>query len=153
MNTVDIVIVALLGLGFYFGYKKGFLYQISSIVGFSLAYIFTAKLFLFLHNYLINEGFLNETSSKWISYALTFVGIIVLVKILTKLIVSFLKTLGVNFVNKFAGGCLGSAKWLIFMSLLVYVFYDLNIFQIESLSQSEFLPYIYQIGKQLISLV
>ncbi len=153
MSTTDIILLIILMVGFYFGYKKGFLYQISSFLSLVLAYFFTGKLFMYLHHFLIEEGYLTEASSKWVSYGLCFVGIIILIRLLTRLIVSFLKTLGINFVNKFAGGILGSAKWAVIISLLVYAVYDLEIFQIESLKKSEFLPYFETIGEKLVNYV
>ncbi len=151
MSVADIIILGLVGMGAFLGFKKGFLYQISSLLGFGLAYLFTGKLFMYLHHYLISEGFLSETSSKWISYVLCFVAIILLVKLTTKLIVGLLKTLGLNFVNRFAGALVGGLKWALIISLIVYALYDLKVFQKEGIEQNTVVPIIEQIGEGLVS--
>ncbi len=150
MSIIDIIIVGVIGIGAYFGYKKGFLYQISSLLGFGLAYLFTGKLFLYLHHYLISEGFLSETSSKWISYVLCFVAIVFIVKLTTKFIVSLLKTLGLNLINRFAGALVGGLKWALFISLVVYALYDLGVFQIETIQHNKVVPSMQHIGSELV---
>ena len=150
MNTLDIILLVLLAIGFYFGYKKGFLTQLASILGLGIAYVLSGTLSGKLHLYLVENNVLQEDTSKWISYVLCFVGIIILIKLLNAIIVKFLTLIGLNFINKFAGAGLNTLKWAIVLSILMYFASDLNIFDVIELKDNTISYYLYSIGEVLM---
>lgn len=121
MNAIDIVILIPVLWGFWRGFMKGAIMEAATFVAFFLG------VWGGMH---LSEG-LAELIHKWtgsvspyvplISFAAIFVGILMLVFGVAKLVERFAESAALGVVNKLLGGVLGAMKFLLLLSLLFFV--------------------------------
>lgn len=70
---------------------------------------------------------LSETSSYWLTFLITLGLVSFLVTLGSKFIEKTLKSLGINFANRFAGAILGSVKLLLIIYIPIYFLFKLNL--------------------------
>jgi membrane protein required for colicin V production len=97
---------------------------------------------------------INENYLKIASFVFTFLFIIVLISIVGKGITKVLKMVFLGFINKILGGCFGSFKFTLFISLFL-VFLDslntsFNLVESSLLETSFFYDPIKEVGDKLI---
>ena len=121
MNFIDIIICIPLLWGLYKGFSKGLIIEAASIIAFGLAVCggikFSDILSSFFHNSL-------EWTSKYIpiiSFAVIFLGILVLIYSVAKLLERFIKAGGLSFLNKISGAAFGVLKFGLILSVLIFV--------------------------------
>ena len=145
MNYIDIITICILALGFFRGYSKGLVLEITSILAISLG-VFGSIKFSNDSAELLNKFFptlLENTNDQIIiilSYSITFLAIIVLVSLIGKAITKALKLIFLGFYNKVLGGIFGVVKLFIILSIIFVLFEDLNskfnIIEINVLNES-----------------
>ncbi len=150
MNILEIILAVLLGYSFYKGYKRGFINRLAAILGLVLAYNFTGLVVGQLHQYLVQNQILEATTSKWITYVIAFIGIIILVRVAGLMMVKLLKLLGINVLNKFAGGVLNLAQWFLIFSILIYFGSDLHILGEKWMNDSQILQTMKEVGDFMV---
>lgn len=119
MNYFDIIIIIPLLWAAYKGYKKGFVIEVASLVALLLG-IWGALKFSGFVTELIIENF--ETQSKYlplISFAVTFILIVVGVHFVAKLVDRFVKAIALNFINRIAGAAFGIVKVAFIVSVIL----------------------------------
>lgn len=132
MNTIDLVIIATVVVGFILGYKDGLIRKLIGLIGFAAA--------------IISAAVLKDEFGKMIEYALgiefylaeiigsviIFFAIILVFALLKRIVHPFDKVN--NFLNQIVGGIVGTVQLLFFLSA---VFMLLNIFSIPGNSVKE----------------
>lgn len=138
---LDIILIILLLLGSYRGYKKGFLKQLFSflmiVIGYILSFVLASRLFLLLPNFLPIEdnkyvsGF-NETLSnlniapaynKVILFFVLFFGIRIILKVIFNSVGIVTKLPIIKTVNKSLGAILGFLEFYIVIFVVIYFLY------------------------------
>lgn len=123
-------------IGAFFGYFKGFLKQISSFLGLALGYAFSSLFISEFNDLLLRYGLISKETSLWVSYICIFLIIFVSTIILSKVMGTILKKLGLDFTNKIAGIIVGAIKYF-FIIMIVYCFlHFLNFINKENCSQN-----------------
>ena len=127
MNIVDIILLVILGIAAYHGYQRGLFVSLVSIfaffVGIILAFTFMDWGVEFLSNYI--DGFIGFM--PFLAFLIIFGVVAVLINIgggMVKKAMDF--TLLGNF-DKIAGAFLGLAKWVIGVSLLIWLVQTVGI--------------------------
>ncbi len=97
---------------------------------------------------------IDENYLKIASFVFTFLFIIVLISIVGKGVTKILKMVFLGFINKILGGCFGSLKFTLFISLFL-VFFDslnssFNLVESSVLETSYFYDPIKEVGNKLI---
>ncbi len=132
MTILDLIIIAVVFVGYILGFKDGFVRKIVGFVGFVLA-IILATLFYERFGVLIESITGMEIYlSKIVAAAIIFIGVMVLFSVLKRLIHPFDKVN--NFLNQVLGGVIGAVQILFFLSA---VFFLLNVFEIPSNSAAK----------------
>ena len=133
------------------GFKKGLLLEIFGVLAFVLAIIGGFKLMetgmVYLAEYFENFGQL----LPFISFLVIFLGIILLVNMLGKILKKMLDMTLLGGFDKFAGAILGIVKWAIGLSMILWL---VNNFGIELPGQEEELvlyPFLTELGPKLIA--
>jgi membrane protein required for colicin V production len=121
MNWIDIVILIPLLWGLYKGFTKGLIVEVATLVAFGLAVWGGIKFSDFLSGWLKNSFGWNSKYLPVISFAVIFIGILILVFALAKCIQRFVKAVALGFVNKLAGGIFGMLKFGLILSVLIFV--------------------------------
>lgn len=150
MSGFLIIVIVILAYAFYRGYNKGFVYQLAALLSWVLAYQLSSRLAGWVHQLLLSHNLVSPDTSKYISYILCFIGIIFLVKLLAFSIVKFLKMLGINLINKFAGGVLSVILFFLVVSIFTYFLIDLHILDYSITTPQKGLEILYETGKLLM---
>lgn len=127
MNLVDIIIIAVVIIGFILGFKDGCIRKLIGLTGFALAIFLTAKYAVIIGQKFNDWLGIEYYLSKIIAGIFIFFGIIIVFAILKRIVHPFDKVN--NLVNQIMGGILGVIQILFFLS---GIFFLLNIFNAPS---------------------
>ena len=143
MSTADIILLVILALGAYSGYKKGLILELIAIVAFVLAIIGGFKLLHVGMDYVsrVYEGFGNFL--PFIAFMVLFVLIIILVNMIGKILKKIIDWTPFGVLDNIAGALIGVAKWALMLSILLWVMTSLKIDLPENFTKnSSVLPFV-----------
>lgn len=121
MATIDVILLILLGVGAYSGYKKGLFIGILSIIAFFFGLLVA---FRFMH---MGAAMLAERVESltfmlpFISFLIIFFVVTAVIRILAYLVKQALNLTILGTFDSFAGMVLGVFKWAMMISLLLWV--------------------------------
>tara|TARA_B100000427_G_scaffold326501_1_gene335292 strand:- start:444 stop:1007 length:564 start_codon:yes stop_codon:yes gene_type:complete len=127
LPIADIIVVIILIIGAFNGYRKGFIVSIASLLaiiagGFG-AYFLSDCMGIWL------TSILDWTSGQIAvaSFAITFILVVIGVHLLAKALEKFLKLVALGFINKIAGVALGILKNALIISFIIYGLSGFNV--------------------------
>jgi len=121
MPTVDVILIVILLLGAWSGYRKGLILEIVAIVAFILAVIGGFKL-LDTGMEIISSFYDGMGSFLPIAaFFLIFVLVILVVTVVGKAIKKFIDWTPLGFMDNIAGSVLGVFKWALAISILIWI--------------------------------
>jgi membrane protein required for colicin V production len=139
MNTLDILILVILGFTLIRGLFRGFVGEISSIVGLIVGFILANqhhdKILPFVQSILPEPGI-----AQLISYALVFCTGLIFVLMAAAVLRHLLKVVLLGWVDRFAGGVIGLLKGGLVAVLLVLLLTTFLSPQAEILAGSKLAP-------------
>jgi len=104
--TLDIIAVTIVILSFIRGYMKGIIVAAFSLLAVLLGIVCALSLSAKLSTYLLDKGFTSSALAPIIAYALLFIGVLLLVRLLAKFIEKVTGAVLLGWVNKIIGGVL-----------------------------------------------
>lgn len=119
MNILDLVIGAFLIVGLFQGFKKGFFVELASLVGLVLGVIGAIYFSHFVSGFLIKFFNWEEQTINLVAFAITFIGIVILVSMLAKVLTQMADIAALGFINKLFGAVFGLITSAFFMSVLL----------------------------------
>ena len=127
MSTADIIILIVLILGGYSGYKKGLILEVIAIVAFILAIIGGFKLLHIGMEYVskVYEGFGNFL--PFIAFLVLFVIILIVVNMAGQILKKIIDWTPFGVLDNFAGAIVGVLKWALVLSIFLWVTASLDI--------------------------
>ena len=149
MNFLDILLLIPLLYGLYTGFTKGLIQQLTGLIGIILALLFSLKLSKHVIEFLLAHQIVNESWTAVVGFSITFLGIIIMVKLVGMLVKKTIKTIGLGFVEKILGGIFGTLKAFLIALVLLFFFVKINSFmQVvpESMFQESALYPYYELG-------
>jgi len=151
LTVTDIIIIALVLLGFLLGYKDGFVRKLIGLIGF-IAAIVLASIYSLEFGKMIERIFDIEIYlARMISGAVIFITIILITSIIKRLVHPFDKVN--NFVNQIAGGTVGVVQILFFVAAAIYI---LNVFDVpdeKEKTNSMFYAKVYSLIPETVNLL
>ena len=126
MNYIDLIIAIPLVWGIFVGFKNGLIIEVASLAALLLG-IFGAIHFSDLTaNFLVTS--LNVTTQyiNLIAFAVTFVGIVIVVHLLAKMIDKLVKAVALGFVNRLLGMVFGLIKYAFIISVILVIINAIN---------------------------
>ena len=126
LNYIDLAVVCLLFYGLVRGALRGFFVEIASLLALLLG-VFGA-----LHFSSFTAGLLAKYL-EWeylplLAFALTFIGIIIGVAWIGKLLTKLAKVILLGFLNRLLGAVFGACKWLVICGVLIWILGQINVF-------------------------
>lgn len=121
MNYIDIILIVPLLWGLYKGVTKGLIIEAASIIALGLAIWGGIKFSDFLTAYSQQHWGWNTKYLPVISFAILFLGILILVYAIAKLLERAVKAAALGLLDKVAGGLFGMLKFGLIMSILIFV--------------------------------
>lgn len=121
MRNTDIILLIPLLWGISWGFYKGLISQIASLLGMIVAVYFAAKYYNVLA-VLINTHIDNKMSRLCLTitaFAVIFIAVVLLIYFLSKQIEKLTKALHIGFVNHIAGALFGLFKWAFILSIFI----------------------------------
>ncbi|HVD98351.1 MAG TPA: CvpA family protein [Cytophagaceae bacterium] len=151
MVVVDFVIILLLGIGAYKGYKDGLVVTIIAFLAFIIGILAAFKLLdtgmKFLKGYISDNNWL-----PFIAFVVIFILVYITILLLSKFLKSALNSTLLGRFDEIAGGLLGIVKMAFGVSLLIWLIdvihlnYLVNIFK-----GSFFYPYLVNFAPKIVS--
>jgi len=121
INLLDIILlIPLLWFG-YNGYKKGLIIEIASLAAFILGLYFAFYFSDFTAEYLKQFFNIDPKYMAAISFIVTFIGVVIIVLTLAKLLEKFIDILMLGFLNKLGGAVFGVLKGALFLSIIIFI--------------------------------
>ncbi|AGA76937.1 CvpA family protein [Echinicola vietnamensis] len=120
MNTIDIVILILLAIGAYSGYRQGLFIGILSIVAFIIGLVFAFKFMHWGAELLATRVESLTFMLPFISFLIIFLLVTITIRILALLVKKTLDLTILGTFDNFAGAILGLLKWGFMLSLLIW---------------------------------
>lgn len=124
LNYIDLAVVCFLFYGLIRGGFRGFFVEIASLLALVLG-VFGALHFSSFTASILAK-YLDWEYLPLLAFALTFVGIIVGVSWIGKLLTKLAKVILLGFLNRFLGALFGMCKWLIICGVLIWILGQVN---------------------------
>ncbi len=149
MDWIDWVIVAIVGITGAFGFFRGLVHEVLSIIGWIAAFIL-AKFFSPTVYELLGE-WIQQDSVRWVlAWMIPFVTVLLIAAAIRFILRELLETTGLGGINVLLGGVFGMVKGLLIITVMVLLL-RLTIFSdFEPIRpQSRLLPYFDRFAAQL----
>lgn len=122
MNYIDIVLGILLIFAAISGFRKGLIAEVASLAALILGIWGAIKFSYITSEFLIENFNLQTEYLNLISFAVTFVVIVILVHIVGSAVTKMIDVVMLGFVNKLAGLVFGVIKSALILSIILVVF-------------------------------
>lgn len=126
MNYFDIMISIPLIWGVYKGFKKGFIIEIASFIALGLGIYGGIKFSAISAEYLSKMFEVSDKMMPLISFAVTFVVIVIAVFALAKMLQKIVTMVALGIVNRIAGAVFGMLKFGLIISVILNVVSTIN---------------------------
>ena len=154
MSTIDIIILIPLIFGAYRGFRKGFLMELATILAFVLAIIGGFKLLHWGMDLLDQHFDINGNLLPYIAFVLIFIGIVLFVNLIGKMLKKVLDMTLLGSVDAFAGALVGLLKWTFGISVILWITTNVGLLiPTEHINDSLLYPYIVNIAPTVIEYV
>ena len=130
MNTLDIILLVILGFGAISGFRKGFIMEIVSILALIVAVIGAFKLLREGMEFLQENFELSGKLLPYLTFIIIFIAIVIIVNLIGKAVKKMLDMTLLGSFDNLAGAIIGIFKWAFGISVLLWIF---NYFQINPL--------------------
>ena len=121
MTTIDIIIVALVGLGVIMGLMKGFVRQMASIVGLVAGLLVARALFGTVAEWLAPALGTSVTIAQILAFVLIWVAVPLGFAFVASLLTKALDAVHLGWLNCWLGSGLGALKYMILIGLAIHV--------------------------------
>ena len=126
MNSLDLVLLIPVALGFIFGLFKGLIKELTSLAAIVIG-IYGAKLLTpTISNFLVNKFEFSTRTAQPVAFLLIFLAIGIGLLLLAKMLDKFFESISLGGVNKLLGGVFGGLKFALIVSVLLNVFNELD---------------------------
>lgn len=126
MNTIDIIIGIILLVGAVNGFMKGLFVEITTLVGLILGIYGAIHFSYFLGGFLKSSVSWDESMIQLVSFAGTFLIILIALVLLGKAMTKVAETLALGFFNKLVGAIFGFLKYALILSIVLLVYDEIN---------------------------
>lgn len=126
MNYFDIIIIVPLLWGAFKGFKKGLIVEVASLLALFLGVWGGAKFSSISAKYLGEMFNISEKLMPLISFALTFILIVILVFFIAKMVQKLVKAVSLSTINKIAGAGFGVLKFTLIISIILTLTNNIN---------------------------
>jgi membrane protein required for colicin V production len=121
LSKVDIVLLLIVLLGAWSGYKHGFLMELVTLVGIFLGVLLGFKLMGEGMLFLEDKFNADKEVLPYLSFAFIFIVVVVLVSLLGRMIKASINKTFLGTVDQSAGSLLGAFKTLFMLSIVLWI--------------------------------
>lgn len=122
MNSLDLVLLIPIAVGFIFGLFKGLIRELASLTAIFLG-IYGAKFFSYIVSTFLVEKFdFSPKTAQPVSYLIVFIVIVIVLLIVANMLNKLVESVALGGFNKLLGGIFGGLKIALIVSVLLNVF-------------------------------
>jgi membrane protein required for colicin V production len=121
MNILDIIFIIPIIWFAYRGFSKGLIIGITTLVALILGIYLSIRFSGVVAGFLMSNFDWDEKYIPIISFAITFVGVIIVIYLLGKILEKFIDMIALGFLNKLFGGVFGIVKAVVLLSVIIYI--------------------------------
>jgi len=154
MNSIDVVILIIILLFTIRGLFRGFILELSTLIGLVIGYLAAITYIGFLSALL--QSFIPSAPASVlniISFSLIFIGINILLKLAANLVTKTLKFAMLGWLNRLLGGLFGFVKSILILSIAVFLIslvpQSAEMFAHSGLQDSVLFPMLKLLGPEL----
>ncbi len=126
MHYLDGFLGLFLVLGLFKGFRNGFFVELASLVSMLLGIFIAIKCSYLTKAYLEHHVSWNPKSIQVTAFAITFIGVIILVSTLAKVFTSLANFAALGILNSILGAVFGVLKSILILSVLLNLFQKIN---------------------------
>ncbi len=165
LTTIDIILLAIIGVGVVFGLMKGALKQLAAIVGLIVGLLVARALFGAVGEWLAPALGTSLTIAQILAFVLIWVAVPIGFSLVASLLTKVLDALSLGWLNRLLGSALGAIQYLLLISLAIHALEYIDAkdelisqtkkqesvlyYPIKEFSES-FLPYVKNVTDKLI---
>lgn len=121
MNLLDIIFIIPIIWFAFRGFSKGLIIGITTLVALILGIYLSIRFSGIVATFLMSNFDWDEKYIPIISFAITFVGVVIVIYLLGKILEKFIDMIALGFINKLLGGMFGIVKAVILLSVIIYI--------------------------------
>lgn len=144
--ALDILGITIVIIFFIRGYMKGIIVAAFSLLAIVLGIICALKLSGILAAYLLGKGIITSGWAQLISYVVLFLGVVILVRFIARLIEKSVQAVFLGLVNKLIGGLLYAFMAALVWSSLLWLCNQMHIISPETIASSKTYGYFMPIA-------
>lgn len=118
MTGIDIVIIVIIGIGVVWGMMKGFLRQLSSLVGLVVGLLVARALFAEVGEWLAPNLGMSITFAKILAFFMLWIIVPLLFSLFASFLTKALEVVHLGWINRWLGGGLGAIKFMLLIGLV-----------------------------------
>lgn len=122
MNYIDLFLFLPFVYGVYRGFTKGLVYEAATLVALILGVYGAFKFSSVTTEFLVDTFGATGDNLPWISFAITFVLIVIAVHLIAKTLTTLLKAIALGFINQFLGIIFSIFKIAFILSVFLVIF-------------------------------
>lgn len=119
MNSLDIILAIFLIIGLIQGLRKGFFIELASLVGLILGVVGAIYFSHIVAGFLVSFTSWEEQTLNLVSFAVTFIGIVIIVSLIARILTKAADIVALGVLNKLMGSLFGLIKTAFFLSVLL----------------------------------
>lgn len=139
---IDILFVVFLGVGFWWGFTKGIIYSLFSLIGYFLGIIGALKFSYMAASFVKEKISPDPKLTAVISFILVFVLVVILVRLIAWALENILQSFSLNFVNKIVGGAIHAAVGIYVLCVLLWFINQWGVLSASQKTSSHVYGYI-----------
>ncbi|MCD4746342.1 MAG: CvpA family protein [Bacteroidales bacterium] len=121
MNYIDIIFIVPLIWFAYRGFSKGLIIEVTSLIALILGIYFGIYFSNYAADFLTGNFNINQRYIPVISFAVTFIIIVIVVFIIGRILEKFINLIALGFFNKVAGAFFGILKAAVILSIILFI--------------------------------
>lgn len=144
--SLDIITLVVFVVFFIRGYIKGLIVAAFSVLGILLGMLVALKMSQTFAAWLLANGYISSGWAQVAAYILLFIGVVLLVKLVAKIVEKAAEGLMLGTVNKLLGGLLYSFLGAVVWSSLLWIGGRLHLISVETISESKSYSWLSQLA-------
>ncbi len=149
--ALDITGLIIIALFFIRGYTRGLIVAAFSVIAILLGILCALKLSQSLATWMLAHGYTTTGWAPMLSYLILFVGVVLVVRIVAKMLQKAIETIKLGLLDKLAGGILYGILGAVLYSSILWIGARMNMFSPELVATSKTYPWLSQVAPHFFS--
>ena len=135
--ALDVTGLIIIALFFIRGYTRGLIFAAFSVLAILLGILVALKMSQSFATWMLAKGYTTSGWAPMLSYIILFVGVVILVRLIAKMLQKAVEGMMLGMVNKIAGGVLYGFLGAVLYSSILWIGGRMNMFSPELIATSK----------------